>query len=189
MTSSAHLQVPEHPSMKQNQPAGSTWSNQEISIPFNLRKKSNPQNVLVSCVIMLCHWIQTRRVTRSMKLCKLFHFTPCWTQNGEGWGEVCIGERSSVIQCDSYQHPLASERTGLCRAAEPQLMADYDRKQVRRWLTVKQNIVSKEHGADKQPPKKATPLSLRQTFNLAVLAQKGFTVCSLITEIPSTQSF
>lgn len=38
MTSSAHLQVPERPSMKRNQPAGSTWSNQEISIPFNLSK-------------------------------------------------------------------------------------------------------------------------------------------------------
>lgn len=83
-TSSAHLQVPERRSMRRNQPAGKTWSNQEISIPFKLSKKSNPENVLQCDVITLWHWIQTRRVTRSMMLCKLFHFTPCWTQNGVG---------------------------------------------------------------------------------------------------------
>lgn len=103
-----------------------------------------------------------------MMLCKLFHFTPCWTQNGGGWGGVCIEGRSLVIQCDSYQHLLASERTGLYGA-------DYDSKQVRRWLTVKQNRVSKEHRAEQTREgteinswKKATCLSHQYTFNLAV---------------------
>lgn len=75
--------------MKQNQPAGGTWSNHTDKHRVLLEHKSNPLNVRLSCAVTLCCWIQTRKVT----LCKLRHFTPCWTQNGAGWGGARTGEQ------------------------------------------------------------------------------------------------
>lgn len=101
-TSSAHLQVPERRTTKSASRQHMEQSRDKH--PIQLEEKFNPGNVLVSEVIMLWPQIQTGG-TRPMMPCKLFHFTPCWIQNG---ARVFAGEENSVIHCDSYQQPLVS---------------------------------------------------------------------------------